>query len=335
MGGNADMTSYRETSEILKLDHILSSLNDSDIICLVHHTDPDGVCSGALLAKSINQIRKRPIDLRLNQQSNEIELTSATVNSLKRAGADIIFITDMASDQNPAPLLELAKTSRVILIDHHPRLNSFSDKNITVIKAQEISSLPPPHYCTSKLVYDLFGRHTDLSLWDWICCIGIISDRSQKTWKEFLEQTFLKHKIPQTADYTHSPLGILANMISQTEAYSTNKTGEVFDAIMNSAQYTDLSDSAIKKYSSIVNKEISDQLDHHTKWCTINQNKEYLIGEVSSPYHIKSNITTLLGERYPHLTIIIYQKHSDDRYTLSIRRMDGSVQVNTAIIQST
>ena len=306
------MTSYRETPEILILDSILNNITDSDTICLVHHTDPDGVCSGVLLAKAIESLRSKPIDLRINQQSNEIELSATTVNSLKHAGADIIFITDMASDQNPAPLIELAKSARVIVIDHHPRLNTFTDKNITIIKAQEISPLPPPHYCTSKLVYDLFGRHTELLQSDWICAIGIISDRSQKTWNDFLDQTYQRNNIEPTTDYTHSPLGVLANMISQTEAYSTEKTGEVFDKILHASQHTDLFDSIIKNYSSIVDQEISNQLDCHLDWCTLNQDKEYLIGEVISPYHIKSNITTLLAERYPHLTIIVYQKHSEE-----------------------
>jgi len=326
---------YRLTPTIERFDRLISEITDNNRLAVIHHTDPDGVCSGVLLAQMLRRVRKKPIELRHNQRANEIALTQKTVDLLKEKKITHVFITDMAADEGANQIKQLERFAKVIIIDHHAKVPGVESQKTLIIKAKDISSLDPQQYCTAKMVYDLGSRHVDLSDLDWIATIGIISDNATMSWLTFVRGVFRRYKLRMPKDIKQSTLGKISTMLSQAEAYSHEKARDAFKALYAAKSYKDIAQSELANIARIVDKEVEEQLSNHRKWCETDPHHEALIGEVKSRYTIKSHITGELSAMYPKKTVICYQKISNGKVSISAWRKDGKVRMNSLLKRAT
>lgn len=321
--------------EIERFDRVISELDSKSRVAVIHHTDPDGVCSGVLCAQMIRRVRGSPIELRHNQRANEIALTAQTVDLLKQKKITHVFITDMAADEGPDQIKQVERFAKVIILDHHPKMPGVSSQKTIVVKAKDIAQIPPQHYATAKMVYDLGSRHTDMSDLDWVAAIGVISDNATMSWLTFVREVFRRYRLRMPKDIKQSALGKISTMLSQAEAYSHTKAREAFKALYVAKSYKDIQGSELAAIAKVVDKEVEDQLSKHRKWCEADPKHDAMIGEVKSKYIIKSHITGELSAMYPKKTVVCYQKVQGDKVSISAWRKDGKVKMNTLLKRAT
>jgi single-stranded DNA-specific DHH superfamily exonuclease len=81
-----------------KFKDFINSITKKDRVAVIHHTDPDGVCSGVIISKLVERARKKKIDLRINQKGNIHHITDRTLKKLKSKEINKVIITDLTVD---------------------------------------------------------------------------------------------------------------------------------------------------------------------------------------------------------------------------------------------
>lgn len=313
---------------------VVKSITSEDIVAVMHDTDPDGITSGVLVAKAIEKLRGKPIDLRISQEGGEKQMTKKTKEFLVNKGVTVVFTTDMAVDQIPEYLLELSEQAKIVVIDHHKIYQDLNEQGIVMIKAEYLNEdIVPAKYPTAKLTYDLFSQVCDLSEYDWIACIGIISDMAFDQWKDFVDAVFERYTIEKKDQIFDTDLARVGNMMSKVECYDMKKVKDCFDVLHSASSFREVLASPLQEYAGIIERELS-------KWRRIflekmkEDKQELVVFQVQSPYVIKSNLITHFGVQFPHRTLLFYQL-KDGLAFISARRGDVQVKVNDLLEKST
>lgn len=294
----------------------------------MHHTDPDGVCSGVITAKAIEKIRGKKIDLRLNQRGNEIAVLEKTADKIISEKVDMLITTDLCVDQRQEFLLKIAEKCRVIVIDHHKMYRNLNDDGILMIKSMHYNDKYDGYkYPCTKLCYDLFNDILDITETDWIAVIGIIGDMGYETWKEFCDKTMDKYGIDHEKEIIKTELGKIANLISDVECYDHKKAEDCFWAIYDSENYSDIWDSEVVKYQKIIQGEKQKWENKFKEYFENHKNENIIVFEIKSKYSIKSNLITKMSFRHEDKTFIFYQV-KDGKVFISARNKKGDVKVN-------
>ena len=154
---------------------------------------------------------------------------------LKEKGVTVLITTDMALDQYPKPIEEVSSFAKVIIIDHHKIYSDINSDRICMIKAEYVDeSIVAAKYPTAKLCYDLFSRVVDMSKYDWISCIGVISDIASEQWKDFVNEVFAKYKVEWKDNIFDTTLGSVGSMLSLVECNDVRKVKDCFE-VLNAA----------------------------------------------------------------------------------------------------
>lgn len=305
------------------IEKIINKIKNANKIGLVHHTDPDGVTSGVIFAKSVEKLGKK-IDFRLNQKGNEIKILDQTIEKLRLEEVDLVCITDLGTDQYPEQIKKIEEFANVIILDHHKVYNDLNSEKTIMIKPLDLFKVKDPsQYCAAKLVYDVFKDQIDIKELDWIKTIGLIGDCGFKEFSKEIDEVLDKYNIKHTENYFDNKLGQCAQIMSYAESYDESVIGHVFDIVYNAKKYEDILNSDIKKYK----KEIQEEIDR----CIKEIREENFIGnlilyKMKSKFHIKSKISTILSFQHKDKTVVIAQEN--DNITISARRQDGKVKVN-------
>jgi len=124
----------------------------------------------------------------------------------------------------------------------------------------------------------------------------------------------------------------MAEMFSQTECYDYRKVGIIFNTLWKAKNPNDVLKSNLKKYSTIVQKEIDYYMRHAKKLAVFYPKKQLIIYEIKPKYNIKSNLSTVLSMIYPNSTLILASLDKQKKnYTLSLRRQDQKIKMNELI----
>jgi len=319
---------------ISKFQEFVKGISKDDVVAVLHDTDPDGVSSGVVVAKAVEKLRGKPIDLRLNQASNEKQLSERSLELLKSTGVTFLITTDMALDQDPENLKKVASFAKVVVIDHHKIYSDINSDNIVMVKAEYMDdSIIAAKYPTAKLAYDLFSLVVDLSDIDWIACIGTICDIAYDQWSDFVKEVFARYNVEMKENIFDTRLARAGVMISQVEGYDSSKVKDCFEVLNEASSFQDVLDSRLKQWSDIFEGQLN-------KWIRIFEEKmekeedhELVVFQIESELSIKSNLCTIFGLRFPHKTLILYQV-KDDLVVVSARRGDMKVAVNELLEKS-
>jgi single-stranded DNA-specific DHH superfamily exonuclease len=327
------LTRYRTMrSKIKAFEAWIKALNKDDKIALLHHTDPDGVSAAVIMNKVVERIRGRPVQLRLNQKSEELFITDATYRKIQAKKINKVIIVDMSVDQPKDGILEkIQKFADVLVIDHH---KLYRDMNL-IIKPQMFSKIDPASYCCSKLCYDLCKKLVDISDLDWIASLGIIGDCAYDQWKGFIHRVSTKYRIRITKNVLLSKLGKITELLFFTEAYSTKKIGLCFDTLNNAQSYKDVLDSPLRRYKKFVKAEIEYWQNNVRRLAKVYPKQDLIFDFIKPQYPIKAAISTIMSYKYPHKTVIIAQDMNKGFIQLSARRRDKKIAVNTLLEKAT
>jgi len=306
----------------------LLSLTKKDKVAVIHHTDPDGVSSGVLIAKAIQRVRGKKPDFRIHQKGNEISINKKTADKIIKKKITHVFIVDLSCDQQPEQLFRMAKRSKLIILDHHKLYNPLRHKNILLIKSQMISKRDPARYCAAKLTYDLASNAVNISDLDWVASLGIIGDVAYPMWRPFLAKVMKRYGIKFKKNPFDTELGKACSMISLTEAYDWRKVKESYNVVWKATHYKDILRSNLRTYAKKVAKEISRCIDQYPKKAELHKELSLAFYLIKSKYVVKSQISTILSFKNPHTTMLLMQDAGEGMITISARRQDRHVAVN-------
>lgn len=317
-----------------KFDSFVKSISANDKVGIYHDSDPDGTCSAVIVAKAIKQLTGKDIAAHIGRVKGEHYLSVAVAEKMREMKLTKIITVDIASDEKPEGAILASEFAQVVVIDHHKLyndLNALKSKNCMLIKPQLLyEDVDPQLYCTSKFVFDLFGRHTNLDELDWVSCVGIIADVASKAWLPFLNDVFKKFKIPITEDFFKSRLGKVAHIISSAEVYDEKNIPLCFNILYSAKHPRDILNSELKQFEKVISGEINYFVKNVKKFAEFYDDIG-LIFYLFAPQHaITSPISTILGFKYPDKTVIIASK-SEDRMHVSARRQDKKLAVNNLL----
>ncbi|MEM4263840.1 MAG: DHHA1 domain-containing protein [Candidatus Woesearchaeota archaeon] len=315
------------TKQVLenRFKKFFSSITKKDRVAVIHHTDPDGVCSGVIAAKLVERLRGKKIDLRLNQKGNVHFITKQTYKKLKAGKINKVIITDLTVDETPAYFKKIEKFADTLVLDHHAIYRNFNSKKTIMIKPQMFCKIPPNTYTASKLTYDFGCSIADITDLDWIAAVGLIGDIAARSWKAWLTNVFKKYKIKTNKDLFKTGLGEVAILISSAESYDVKNVKLSFDILYNSESYKNVLKSKLNRFRKIIDDEITYYL-HNIKKQAIFEG-DFIYYEIQPRYHTKSPLSTILGLKYPHKSIIVVDTRQNP-ISISARRNDAKLKIN-------
>lgn len=308
----------------------LRNISKKDKVCVIHHTDPDGVSSGVILAKAVERLRGKKIDLRHNQKGSLHSLSNETVNLLRKKGINKLLVIDIGPEDNLETLTRAADLAEILIIDHHQIPNEVKNKRVILYKPQLVfSGIQPSTYCASKLAYDLCSKVTDLSDLDWVASIGIIGDVATKQWKDFLESVYERYKIKTNKeDWFHTDLGRAASIINSLDCFGEKYVKKSFETLYAAKSYKNILKSELTKYEKIISKEIDYWIENVDKKAEIYPELELIYYEIKPKHHVKSAISTVLSFKHPDKTLIVAGMDELEEIVISGRRQDQKVKMN-------
>jgi single-stranded DNA-specific DHH superfamily exonuclease len=323
----------KKSALIEKFRKFIDSLTKQDIVAVLHHTDPDGVCSGVIMAKLVENKRGKKIDLHINQKANEIAIVDKTVEILRENKVNKLIITDLCIDQDPPNVKRIEKFAEILVIDHHKLYNDISSEKTIFLKPQMVSDKKPGSYPAAKLCLDLASGAAEMPGSDWIAAIGVIGDTTFNEWKDFLDQVFSKYNIEKKSEIFETELGKAASLISNAESYNSENSAESFEIVYNASSPRDVLNSSIQKYRQEVDSAISYWIEHMEDFAEIRD--DFIFYLINPKFDIKSGISTRLSLKHPDKTIVIVQEIEDGIFGVSARRRDEKIAVNELLENAT
>lgn len=310
-----------------KFKEYITQLKNSDIIAIVHHTDPDGISSAVIISKLISKLRENPPNI-IIACSYAMLKEGKFVNKIFESNATHTIIVDLNIDENYELCLQLANSSKLLIIDHHAIKNEDKlPKEIILIKPQYFTNKDPSKYCTAKLTYDLTYDlalpFIDATNMDWIACVGIIGDMAYSLWEDFVQKTFIKYNFEMKKEIFETQIGMIARMISSAE--STRQPELAYKIMMTAEKPEEMLNSSLAKLEQEINKEMNFWLAKLEE--LLIKTKNALFFEINSIHNIKSPITTIFSTKHADTTVIIASAEAE-RYQASARRSDGKYQMN-------
>lgn len=308
--------------------NFINSISKKDRVAVLHHTDPDGICSGVIISKLIERARKKKIDFRINQKGNIHHLTEDTLKKLRKHRINKVIVVDLNVDVYPMSLRKLSRIADVLIIDHHPAGN-IALKNVLVVKSAMVSR-HSSKYCAAKLCYDLGSLVADISDLDWLAAVGSISDIATEPFKPWLKCVFRKYNLKMNRDLFKTALGEAAILIKAAESFDSRNVKLCFDTVYRAGSYHDVLKSRLRKFREKIDNELQYYIRNVNNLAEIYPDLDLIIYEIRPKYNTKSPLSTLLGIKYPHKTILIVDLRNN-MAAVSARRSDSHVSVNTLL----
>lgn len=320
---------FKNQALVNRFKKFIGSIAPKDRVAVIHHTDPDGVCSGVIISKVVERVRGKKINLRINQYHAAHRILDETIKQLKRKKINKVITTDLATDEDPANIRKLAKFADILIIDHHPVLHKFPLKNVIVIKSKLISEKSP--YCASKMCYDLGSLVTDISDLDWLAVVGSIGDIATGPWKRWVSSVFKKYNVKLKKNLFDTKFGEISKIISSAETFSHKNVKECFKVLYSAKGYKDVIKSRLGRFKKKIDTELNYYIDNFKKLAHVDGDLIYY--EIQPRYNIKSPLSTILGLKYPSKTVFIVDI-TKNPVRISARSQRAKVKVNKIIISS-
>ena len=320
---------FKNQALINRFKKFITSITPQDRVAVIHHTDPDGVCSGVIISKVVEKLRGKKIDLRINQYHAAHRFLPETIKLLKSKKINKIITTDLATDEDPAAVKKIAKFADILIIDHHPVLHKFPEKNVVVVKSELISTTEK--YCAAKMCYDLGSQVTDVSDLDWIAVVGSIGDIATEPWKRWMSSIFKKHKLKLKKQLFDTQFGEIAKIISSAETTDPKNVKECFTVMYSAKSYRDALKAKLKRFKKNIDLELNYYIKNLNKLAEVDNNIIYY--EIKPKRNVKSPLSTIIGLKYPKKTVFIVDI-TKTPVRVSARSQEKKIKVNEVLIKS-
>ncbi|PIN75600.1 hypothetical protein COV18_02020 [Candidatus Woesearchaeota archaeon CG10_big_fil_rev_8_21_14_0_10_37_12] len=302
----------------------LRNITKKDKIAIVHDTDPDGICSAVIVAKFIERYRGKKIEIHMPLNRKMHGFTDDMFTQFKQANITKIITTDFPAGEHKEMLQKFSKKFPILVIDHHRVYLDKPMDNVILYNPHLFSTIEPARYCTGKLAYDLISQITNISDLDWVAATASIADIAHQPWMHWIKQTFEKYNYEFKEELFKTTIGDVAITISSTEVYDEKLVNDCFNLLYDAKTPQEFTNSKLKKYREIIDKEIYKHLDNFEK--NAERYNDLLIYSLESKYRVKSPIATILGQKYKNKTIILISENKETKtISVSARRSDKKI----------
>lgn len=315
-----------------RVDAFLRAITPEDKVAIVHDTDPDGICSAVIMAKCVERLRKRAIDIHVPLDRKIHGISASMIAKFKKKKINKIITTDFSLEQDPQTIQKIEKFASILVVDHHKLYNDIKSQKTLLYKPQFFTSVDPPKYCTGKLAYDAANRVVNASDLDWMAAAACIADIATQPWEDWLGHVLKRYGINVTnfdnSELFKNPIGQVAATISSTEIYNQKLVPKCFDAFYTAKGPDDVLNSVFGNYKKIIDKELQKHLELFETKAEIFGETHYY--ELKSKYRVNSPLSTILGLKYPNKTVLIVNT-TKPTISVSARRGDKVKPVNTLL----
>jgi single-stranded DNA-specific DHH superfamily exonuclease len=297
---------------------------DGKKAAVIFDNDGDGIGSAAMIAKFLKTIFKKYPEA-ISKTSDLYFITKEIFQRLRKF--DFIITLDIAFDEKPEHILKLAKKSKILVIDHHQiheNLNKY--KNIVHINPELWQTKFPSYkYCVSKIVYDIISKISNTENLEWLTGIGIVNDKCEDVWKDFLNRTCKKYKI------SLRELKLVNDIITSGYYYSGIKGAKIgYQACLEASSPLDIlsastpSSKKLKNFYNSIEREIVSITKNWKKNAEVFEDKKLIILELNTKFSVNSPISTKISTEKPDYTVIVARKKGKETF-ISLRRQDKKI----------
>jgi len=309
-------------------------------ILIVYHTDTDGVCSG--LISSVGVGRVTGIEPRaIPSVPGSVNVNSKLIRHIEKYNPKTIIFVDLAVDQEPEKVEELAENKDIIIMDHHP-INKDLNQNKNIVHINPKREDDKRLYPASKLCFDKFSEITDVNDLDWVAAVGVIADSGAKEWKKFLLDVNKKYRYypyPKFESEFDMPLGEIGKWINSARlvegrgglkrafrALSLCRGPEDFLKTKN--KYAKELKECNEKTKRVI-EQLVEEFDEKAE--NIDDTYFYFIKNDEFSF-LKSTVATILSHKHLSKTIFVFSNPKDSGFVFfSCRRSDGKVDLRKVI----
>lgn len=315
-------------SVLERVDNFFREITPQDKVCIIHDTDPDGICSAVIIAKGIERLRGKTTDVHMPIDKKNYGITKEMLAILRKKKITKLIVCDFSLEHYPSQLIAAAKMCDILVIDHHKIYAELESLPALFYKPQLFSTVEPQQYCTAKLAYDAMSRLVTVSDLDWMAALASIADIATQPWEAWIKQTFRKYNLSFGADLFATPLGQVAEIIQSVGVYNSAFSKKAFTVLFAAHSYKDVLSSELAYYKKIIDKELR---THEKLFASKKQVQgELLYYELSSSHSIQSSLSTILALKSPHNTLVVVNKNKTF-VKISARRGDRKIAVNTLL----
>lgn len=255
------------------------------VVCL-HDSDADGVTAGVVWELAMRQLGFENVR-RILPTRERNAWGGETKPIIENAEPDFLFVLDLGSQPQ-----ELFGKTPVCFVDHH-RPGGALEKD-TLISAYNWNPVPN----TSLIVYDLFAAVTEVSDFDWIAAIGVMSDLGERAPFELLAAAKKKY----TAKYLKEATALI-NAARRAAHYEPETAAQ---ALLKSENPRALVNSDLPEVERLrlAREEVKAELDNAKKAAPKFAGNVALI-RINSPCQIHPLIAQIWRSRLPAKFIVI------------------------------
>jgi len=314
---------------LLRFREFCASLSPKDKVAIIHHTDADGICSAVITMKAIEKITgRKPVAVSPFEYGNRKQALEAA-GLFKKKKANILVIVDIGLDGTHNSLLKKLRFEKCLVIDHHKMRQDLNSKKTVFLKAEFFTEKDSSSYVTSKFAFDLFNIVVDLKGLDWVACIGILGDMSFKQWRQFVEETIARRKIPLSMLYS------ALELIAAVEVVAKGKITELLWLFYNAKGLNDVLESKFKKYLAEFRQEKDLLVEGFDGKAESFPEIELFFYAIKARHgNIKSYVVNEISQMHPNETIILLQFAGAGKVRFSARRQDGKIKMNELLVEA-
>jgi single-stranded DNA-specific DHH superfamily exonuclease len=306
--------------------------NPKETTVVYHGGCGDGLAAAAILLRTFQKL--------FGEMPKAKFASPGVVAKLNLHSKTIIFV-DLAVDQEKDYLLNLAKNSKILILDHHQVSNNLNKEGILHVHPDFFSKIPGVRYPGSKLTFDVCSILTDICDLDWIVAIGLIHDVGAEHWKPFLDKVFAKY--PELGRKTYTYEGKIGQLVSIITAGQELKNGNelALKVLLEADRPSDILDAKIPEVEDLleVNKERMKEFNYYVenweKLADYNRKLKLVIYDVDLKHKISSALSTALSKRNPNLLFIIMNQESPSVLKINFRQTLEKVDCNWLAKEST
>jgi single-stranded DNA-specific DHH superfamily exonuclease len=292
----------------------IKSINlEKDNVGVVTHDDLDGLASGVFLQKILESKGIKPIFMKFLGYS---------VDSLKEIekGVDFLIFSDWNADNFPEDLDRIRKTTRILVVDHHPINENLKDKK-GIIKTHG-------KYCSSHALFDLAkdGDYFDTKPWEWLVCAAVIMDYD---FTEDENMDFLKSIYPGTEkeEIWNSEPGKIGTKIGNALIYYDSDLEKVYDLVLKK----DL--DKLSEADKIIQNEIDKWVEKFKNEAEHYSESNLYFYYATPEYSITPPVSTIVSEIYGGSTIVFLKDKKEhlDQIGINSRNQSGKVKLGEVL----
>jgi single-stranded DNA-specific DHH superfamily exonuclease len=300
-----------------KAAEFIKNCDPKETTIVYHGGCGDGLAAAAIMLKAFQRVHGEMPKAKFASPGN--------VHKVSLYSKYIIF-DDLAADQEKDYMLQVARNSKVLILDHHKIANDLNEEGILHVNPELFTKLPGVRYPGAKLTFDVCSLIADVKDMDWLAVVGTIHDGGGEFWKPFIDKTFAKY--PELGKPVYGYEGKLAKLTSILTAGQDLKRGNevVLKILIEAERPSDILDATIPEVNDLLElrkareKEVQHYLDNWEKLADIDRSLGLVFYDIDFKYKVSSALSTAISMKYPDFIFVVMNKENSSVLKLNFRQ---------------